>query len=142
MIVVLVPIRLYSESNMSGHWSKRAKRTAAVRDAVGLCLRAALRGWSPLATTNELPISTKLVVGLRVTMVRLAPRLLDDDNLAAACKAVRDQVALEIGLPVTGWSLNHKRLVADDRDPRVTWVCKQERAKEYGVRIEIEEVQS
>lgn len=58
-----------------------------------------------------------------VRIVRLAPAQLDDDNLARACKAVRDEVAAWLGV--------------DDRDPRVTWVCAQEKAPRgvYGVRI-------
>jgi len=58
-----------------------------------------------------------------VTLTRLGPRELDSDNLQGACKAIRDQVALELGL---------------DDSPRspIEWVYRQERG-EYGVRVEI-----
>jgi hypothetical protein len=60
-----------------------------------------------------------------VTLTRLAPRMLDDDNAIAGMKAVRDAVA--------------DCLVVLDNDPRVEWRYAQERAKGYAVRISIEE---
>jgi hypothetical protein len=74
-----------------------------------------------------------LAGGVVVTLTRLAPsRGLDDDNLAASLKAVRDGVADALGL-------------AEDRDPRVTWRYAQANGRAvlglpsgYGVRIEIE----
>jgi len=67
-------------------------------------------------------------VPLRVTMTRIAPRAFNDDNLVGAFKHVRDGIAQ--GLHTT------------DENPGIEWVCAQERGKprEYGVRIEIEEV--
>jgi hypothetical protein len=62
----------------------------------------------------------------KVTITRLAPRQLDTDNLAGACKHVRDGVADWLGI--------------DDGDLRVAWVCEQEKAKpkQHGVRIKME----
>jgi hypothetical protein len=63
-----------------------------------------------------------------VTLTRVAPRQLDaEDNLTAALKAVRDEVAAQLGV--------------DDRDARVTWRYGQERggAREHAVRIEVVE---
>lgn len=67
-----------------------------------------------------------LAKGLIVTIYRIAPRELDDDNLRGAAKAVRDSVAECLGI--------------DDRDPRCTWNYGQIRGKvkEYAVRICIE----
>jgi hypothetical protein len=50
---------------------------------------------------------------LVVLLVRVSPRPLDSDNLASACKAVRDGIA--------------DALEVDDRDPRVSWHYAQER---------------
>lgn len=57
-----------------------------------------------------------------VTLVRVGPRALDDDNLAFAFKAVRDGVADALGVK--------------DHDARVTWVYAQERGP-YAIRIEL-----
>lgn len=58
-----------------------------------------------------------------VTLTRLGPRELDSDNLAISAKHVRDGIADRLGV--------------NDNDPRVVWLYAQERAKEYGVRVEI-----
>lgn len=62
---------------------------------------------------------------LVVTFTRIAPRALDDDNLAFAFKSWRDGVA-------DGLNIN-------DRDPRVTWRYAQERGRphEYAMTITI-----
>lgn len=59
-----------------------------------------------------------------VTITRVSPGTLDDDNLRGSLKAVRDGIA--------------DRLGCDDRDPRIVWEYGQERHKGYGVRIKIE----
>mgnify|MGYP001570560197 FL=1 len=61
-----------------------------------------------------------------VTLTRVAPRLMDDDNLAGALKACRDQVA------------THLRV--DDRDSCVRWVVEQRKGgvREYAVEVRIE----
>ncbi len=59
-----------------------------------------------------------------VALTRCAPRALDDDNLASSFKAVRDAVAAYLGL--------------DDRDSRLRFVCKQEKAKTPSVRIDFD----
>lgn len=59
---------------------------------------------------------------LVVLITRIGPRKLDDDNLASACKYVRDEIARIIGL--------------DDGSPLYTWQYAQRTGK-YGVDIEI-----
>jgi hypothetical protein len=97
-IRIEVPLTLPSVANLREHWSVRAKRVKAQRTAVAWCLKAAL-----------LTDLVGRVAGHRVavTLTRVAPRKLDDDNLASAFKACRDQVAEYLGI--------------DDGDPRVTW---------------------
>ena len=100
-----LPIRTYSLTNIRVHWAAKAKRAKAQRKAAVLVSR------------HELPCT--------VTLTRIAPRTLDDDNLRGALKSCRDGIADRLGI--------------DDRDPRVTWEYAQERGKprEYGVRVEI-----
>lgn len=71
----------------------------------------------------ELPEGSLTVV----RMVRVAPRELDDDNLASAFKSVRDGITDAFGL-------------ASDRDPRVAWLPDWERSttpRSSSVRIEV-----
>jgi hypothetical protein len=66
---------------------------------------------------------------LRVRIVRLGPRLLDDDNATAAAKWVRDAVAMMLG--------------ADDGPGgRIEWKADQERGPLWGVRVELRLIES
>lgn len=108
---VSIPVRTVSESNMREHWTKKAKRAAAQRGAVLLSLRCSWGRATPF--DNE----------TTVTLTRVAPRKLDDDNLRGALKSSRDAVAEWLGI--------------DDRDPRCEWLYDQSRGatKEYAVVI-------
>lgn len=106
MIQVHIPIRLPSLANSRLHW----RRLAA--------LKKEQREWTALALRDVLVPSPPLVV----IVTRIGPRRLDDDNLVAACKYIRDQIASEIGI--------------DDGSPLYTWVYKQ-RIGKYGVNVEI-----
>jgi hypothetical protein len=64
------------------------------------------------------------VLPLVVTLTRLSPGELDDDNLRPALKSVRDGVA--------------DALDVDDRDKRVRWEYYQRKQKAWGVEIRIE----
>lgn len=103
-----LPLRLVSVSNVREHWATKAKRTREHRALT----RLALRQFGP-----QIPA--------RVTLVRIAPRELDDDNLRGALKAVRDGVA--------DW------LLVDDGDPCVVWIYGQEKGGPacYGVHIRV-----
>lgn len=61
-----------------------------------------------------------------VTMTRISPSFLDDDNVVGALKAVRDEIAAWIGL--------------DDRHEWIKFKCMQQRCKQgfQGLRITIE----
>ena len=115
MSTFTLPMALPSVANLREHWTAKAKRTKAQRSAVLLAMPtrklARERNW--------LAINGKVVVSL----TRISPRELDDDNLASAFKGIRDQVAAQLGL--------------DDRDKRVAWVYAQERGKQ-SVRIEVQ----
>lgn len=110
MIRIELPIRTVSESNMREHWAPKAKRAKWQRNVVALAVRPRLAGM-----LDRVPCV--------VTLTRIAPRALDDDNLARSFKAIRDQVAAELGV--------------DDRDARVVWRYAQRRGGKgaYGVEI-------
>jgi hypothetical protein len=105
-------IHIQNGCNLREHWAARSKRVRKERSAVAWGLLAAFRHWRP-----TLPCT--------VTLTRLAPRKLDSDNAVAGFKAVRDEVAVWLGV--------------NDNDPRVTWRYAQEKAKAYAARIQIEE---
>ncbi len=120
----LIPIRTKNGLNQRIHWAVRAKQVKAERQAT----RAA---WLRAARTARLLAVIALDLGddgpgLSVTLARIAPRQMDDDNLRGSLKAVRDEVAACLGV--------------DDGDARVTWAYGQERGepKQYGVRVVIE----
>jgi len=62
---------------------------------------------------------------LVITIVRIGRGTMDDDNLAGSAKAVRDSVALYLGVK--------------DNDKRLTWRYAQEKSRGYGVRVELEQ---
>lgn len=107
---ITIPMRTKSEANQREHWRAKAARVAKQRALVELAFRAAY-------TRQPFP--------LLITMMRVAPCALDDDNLAGSMKATRDSVASVLGI--------------DDRDPRVSWRVAQRRGavREYAVEIEV-----
>lgn len=112
-MIVTIPFRLSSPGNGSQKdWRTKAKQRATQRRVVA----AVLRERQPLPSTPVV-----------VTLTRVGPRPLDDDNLAASFKSVRDEVASALGC---GDSL---------KDP-IKWVYEQRRGepKKYAVEIKIE----
>jgi hypothetical protein len=106
---VFVPIRTVNELNDHGHFRWRQKRASAQHDVIAKELHG-----------KRLP-----PLPIRVEFTRYSPGTCDSDGAIAAMKFVRDSVAL------------HYRV--DDNDPRIEWAypVTQERAKWYGVRIEV-----
>lgn len=117
LVVEIGGLRLVSEANERGQWYAGARRTAEHRRLVHLVLR----------TRPRLPLPTV------VTLVRVAPMPLDDDNLARALKAIRDEVAVWLNPRVD----KRGRVVGDDRDPRITWHVAQERGRGDGYAVRI-----
>ncbi len=105
-----------SEANARDHHHVKARRVQVQRQTT----------WAQLAASERNPDCYQRP---RVVLTRVAARLLDDDNLRSALKAVRDAVAGWLGL---------------DDGPRspITWSYRQETTKSplWSVRIEIEEV--
>jgi hypothetical protein len=83
LINILIPLVTISESNAREHWSRRARRVRAQREAVAQRLR-------------RVPLPPTRAVEVRLT--RVSPRALDDDNLRGALKSVRDAVAMWLGV--------------------------------------------
>jgi hypothetical protein len=104
---VLLPIKTVGGLNAREHHLKRARRVKRERFTARL-----------MTPDHPLPCI--------VTITRLSPGILDDDNLQGAAKAIRDGIADRLGI--------------DDRDPRVQWRYAQAKCKrgEFGVRIELE----
>ena len=104
-----IPIQLPSLANLSTTRRAMIRLKMDQKAATKICLRD--------ARTQPLP-----PMPLLVTITRVGPRRLDDDNLDAACKYVRDQIAAHVGV--------------DDGSDQYTWQYKQ-RIGKYGVDVEI-----
>jgi predicted Fe-S protein YdhL (DUF1289 family) len=109
LLVVVAPIHVISEANIRCHWRVKAKRVAAHRSLARVFLNGHHKPDAPCA----------------ITLTRIAPRELDDDNLAAGCKGARDGVADWLGI--------------DDGDKRLSWAYAQRRGGkgEYALEVRI-----
>jgi hypothetical protein len=104
--MIRVDMRTVPGMNVREHWRARARRVKAERQAVAWMLVGVPKPALPCV----------------VTLTRTAPSNgLDDDNLAGALKAVRDQVAAWLG-------------VDDKHSDRVRYICTQRRGP-WGVEI-------
>ena len=102
-----VPLRTESKANQRAHWAERARQAKAER----------------LAARTRFP-RRDMVPLVAVTLTRVGPRDLDDDNLAGALKNIRDGVADALRL--------------DDASPLGAWRYRQERGA-YAVRVLVEQ---
>ncbi|GLQ96452.1 hypothetical protein [Dyella mobilis] len=111
VITLELPIRTGAGLNDRLHWAARAAKVKLQRQQVGLVVK------------SKRPLPFPAVI----TLTRLSPGTLDDDNLLGALKAIRDGVADAFQLP--------------DNHCGLTWCYGQEKYKRgaYAVRIEIEE---
>ena len=108
---MVVPVRIQRGGNNREHWAERQARVAAEKAAVRQVL-------PPMLYRPRLPVV--------VTMTRVAPVALDDDNCTAGFKAVRDELARWLGI--------------DDADKRVAWICDQRQSDVYQAEVLIESV--
>lgn len=104
-----IPIELPSLANTRMHWRKMAALKKKQREATAYCMVGKVIPPLPLI----------------VTITRIGPCKLDDDNLASACKYIRDQIAEVVGM--------------DDGSPFYTWGYEQRKGErgQYGVEVEI-----
>lgn len=106
----LIPLRLPSLNNLSHrHW----RSLSAITNKQKAATRLVMSG------IDAPPIPA---LPLLITITRVGPRRLDDDNLAGACKYVRDAIAAKVGV--------------DDGSDLYTWRYEQ-RTGPYGVEVEI-----
>lgn len=96
-ITYTIPVVTVSEANRRDHWAKKARRVKAQRHI------AFVQTLSEAGSLRR-PAGD---VRLYITLCRVAPRIMDTDNLAGAMKAVRDGIAEALGI--------------DDGDERITW---------------------
>jgi hypothetical protein len=115
IVSIKVPVKIISEANNFDGWRKKAKRKREQRALACGALGDDIIGPPP-------PYA--------ITLTRVGPRTLDDDNLASGFKAVRDGVADWLGI--------------DDGDKRLTWRYAQRKGapKEYAAEIVIEAVEA
>ena len=113
-----LPMRLPSMANLRLHWATKAKTVKAQRSATGLALRTTGRAF--LTAWKHMDANPRL--HLHCLLTRVGPRKLDDDNLAHAFKAIRDEVAGYMGV--------------DDGSERWTWQYAQQKGA-YAVRIRL-----
>lgn len=123
-----IPIRTVSEANSSEHWTKKAKRHKQQQFFVRLAYKKFIE---------------KLDFPCTVTMIRLSPRPLDDDNLRSAFKYIRDEISECIFPEKAGVYMTKKGKVKKikgraDSDERIIWHYLQEKSPGYGIRIEID----
>ena len=95
-----------------------SKQRKAIREAAKMHTMAAL-----LAAPSSIILGGRVLFGVRIT--RISPGTLDTDNLAAACKNVRDGVADALG--------------CGDAQPDGFWTYRQAKGAKgvYGVRVEL-----
>jgi hypothetical protein len=115
-MIITLPIRIRSEANLHEHWRKHHARHKLQK----MLIESAFRNAKP---NLNLPII--------VTMTRIAPRAIDDDNLAYSLKHCRDVIA---NIIIPGLAMGRA-----DADPRIKWEYGQEKGipKEYGLKIEV-----
>ena len=120
LIEAFIPGKLESKLNLHGHWSKAHRTAKRQRENAH---------WAMIQKRNGVVESDLDDIALTVTITRLSPhyeqenKRLDNDNLAGACKAIRDGIA--------DW------LNVNDRDPRITWVYAQGFHEEYACTVSI-----
>lgn len=113
---------LPSALNLREHWSKKRTREKYFEAAI---------------VYNQIIGLTEMPLPCVITLTRLSPRPLDDDNLAGAFKSIRDVIAdiiicKEKGIPY----ISSKG--RNDSDPRITWVYAQSKCKTKGFSITYE----
>ncbi len=113
-----LPLKLPSAGNLHEHWRARASRVKAQRAHVKLALKS-IRYRQMLWDVAAEAVNGHTAV---CTLTRISPRKLDSDNLAFAFKAVRDEIAAQLGI--------------DDGSDAVLWEYRQETGKQ-AIRIEI-----
>ena len=123
-LLINVPLTkpLPSANNLREHWVVKAKRVKEQRNGAWFHLLA--HGGMRTVLNMAGVLSRNPQTGITCTLTRISPKRLDDDNLSGAFKAIRDEVAKQVGL--------------DDGSPRWTWKYAQESgAPGYRIHLEV-----
>ena len=122
--VIKIPaIRIVSESNVREHWTKRNRRANGSKSKKNPSV-----GQRPLVRMMLNLNAKKPRLPCTIKLVRIAPRKLDQGNIAAALKHVQDGCADWIGIDDRRDELVKYEYLQDTGEP-----------KEYALRIEIVE---
>jgi hypothetical protein len=113
-IEIYLPLRTRTPGNGRRHWAVDAKEAREQRNVSKLFVRGTSRVLPPFP--------------VKVTLTRIGPRKMDQQNLGGALKHIIDGIADAYGV--------------DDGDERWEFIFKQEKNKDYGVRVLIEEIQA
>lgn len=113
-IEIKLPYRLESP-NQKGHWAAGISKNKKVKKLLYILLKLTGKHY-------ELPV--------KVTITREGPRLLDDDNVVAGAKNLRDNIAdwLRPGLAPGQ---------ADGQNSGITWEYGQRKARQWAVIVKI-----
>lgn len=120
-VTITIPIKTVSEANRSRDpWYVKQKRVRQQRLITMMTLKPALK------QLQLLPLDRSKIEQICVQFTRLSPGILDDDNLSSAFKAIRDEVAKQLGI--------------DDGSPIYKWAYGQQKVRfsEFGVLITID----
>ena len=114
----IVPIRLISELNNFDHWAKKRKRKKENCFFISSFFNVSTQG-------------RNITLPCKIILTRLAPKVLDYDNLVAAFKGIRDCIADKI---IPGLAPGRA-----DGDPRLNWEYQQKETynREYAVQVQI-----
>lgn len=80
----MLPIKTVSEANSREHWRVKNRRKRAQQAEVNVEWKRAVK--------------RKVTLPCVVRLTRVAPNMLDDDNLRSAFKGIRDEVARLVGV--------------------------------------------
>lgn len=120
-ICVKIPVRILSEANNRDHWYQKLKRKKKLWQAISIYLSG-----------KKFPLPCK------ITLERIGPRKMDDDNLAYSFKSVRDAVSKIIIEAHFKPKASEKRPMGyHDSDPRLFWHYGQKKGP-YAFTITIE----
>jgi hypothetical protein len=122
--VIKIPaIRIFSESNVREHWTKRNRRANGSKSK-----KKPTVGQRQLVRMMLDLNAKKPLIPCLIRLVRIAPRKLDQGNIAAALKHVQDGCADWIGIDDRLDTLVKYEYAQDKGDP-----------EEYALRVEITE---
>lgn len=111
-VELTLPILTISEANTSEHWSKASTRHKKQKQILKL---------------YYLQVKEQITLPVNITLIRLAPRKLDYDNMTISMKWILDSLCEELtGNYVAGRA---------DSDERINVSYEQEKSREYGIRI-------